>query len=103
MPKPDAVMIEEEAFELLTFLVTSARIQMDEPAHYAPMRLLSAAERLTEFIATRASPDGERLLTAVKDKISGAHVHMNDADRMREILDDLCRMVATYLVEQEKR
>ena len=36
---PAMVMNEEEAMELLAFLVTAARIQVDEPPDYAPMRL----------------------------------------------------------------
>ena len=33
------VLKEGEAVELLALLITSARIQMEEPAHYGPLRL----------------------------------------------------------------
>ena len=43
------VLDESDGVELLIYLVTAARTQVDEAAEYAPMRLLTAA---------RASRDG---------------------------------------------
>ena len=40
------VLTEDEALELLAFLVTAARTQLDEAAEYGPLRLLTAAGRL---------------------------------------------------------
>ena len=40
---------EGEAVELLAYLVTAARTQLDEAAEYAPMRLLTAAARLAGY------------------------------------------------------
>lgn len=45
------VLSEEAALEVLAFLVTAARTQVDEAAEYGPMRLLTAAQRLAEGIA----------------------------------------------------
>ena len=36
------VLTEDEALELLAFLVTAARTQLDEAAEYGPLRLLTA-------------------------------------------------------------
>ena len=44
------VLTEDEALELLAFLVTAARTQMDEAAEYGLLRLLTAAGRLAAFI-----------------------------------------------------
>ena len=49
------VLDEDEALELLAYLVTAARTQVDEAAEYGPMRLLTAAHRLAERIAPRSS------------------------------------------------
>jgi uncharacterized protein DUF6092 len=50
------VLSEEEALELVAFLVTAARTQVDDAAEYGSLRLLTAAGRLAELIAERVSP-----------------------------------------------
>lgn len=49
------VLGEEEAVELLTFLVAAARTQLDDPYRYGSMRLLTAAEQLRDAITPRCS------------------------------------------------
>ena len=49
------VLEEGDAVELLAYLVTAARTQLDEAAEYAPMRLLTAAARLAEMAEPNAS------------------------------------------------
>ena len=49
------VLDEDDALELLAYLVTAARTQVDEAAEYGPMRLLTAAHRLAEAMGPRAS------------------------------------------------
>src|SRR4051794_16372283 len=49
------VLDEDEALDLLAYLVTAARTQVDEAAEYGPLRLLTAARRLAERIAPRSS------------------------------------------------
>ena len=56
------VLDEDAALELLAYLVTAARTQVDEAAEYAPLRLLTAARRLGAAIAERASPDTARFV-----------------------------------------
>ena len=41
-----SVLNEDEALELLAYLITAARTQVDEAAEYGPLRLLTAARRL---------------------------------------------------------
>ena len=45
------VLSEEDALELLAFLVTAARTQVDEAAEYGSLRLLTAAGRVAGLIA----------------------------------------------------
>ncbi len=57
---PAWVLDEDEALELLAYLVTAARTQVDEAAEYGPLRLLTAAHRLGErvaHLAARWAPD----------------------------------------------
>ena len=55
------VLTEDEALELLAFLVTAARTQVNEPNEYAPLRLLTAARKLGDFICNRVSSDTRQL------------------------------------------
>jgi hypothetical protein len=98
--KETMVLAEDEAIELFALLVTSARIQLDEPCRYAPMRLLSAAERLRDFIKVRASSRALKLLEGSVEKAAHAQIYRDDRDMYTAALDDLCTMVAQYLVEQ---
>jgi hypothetical protein len=94
------MLTEDQAIELFTFLITSARTQLDEPCLYASMRLITAAELLRNFIAEHTSPDAQKLLTTTVEKMEHAQINMNDVDTYTTTLDELCGMVAHYLVEQ---
>lgn len=96
------VLDEDEAIELLAFLVSAARIQLDEPARYGPMRLLTAAERLSQFAKERASPEARPTLEAAFTQISQMQEGrgMIDHDEYAARLDTLCRTVAQHLVER---
>ena len=59
------VLKEDEAIELLALLISSARIQMDEPAHYGPLRLLTATERLSNMIVERSSDKSRGFCRAI--------------------------------------
>ncbi len=93
------VLKEDEAIELLALLITSARIQMDEPAHYAPMRLLTATERLSDAIVKRASKKSRQFLQGNIERIPELRMTMSDVDAYAAGLDGLCRDVAQCLLE----
>jgi hypothetical protein len=96
------VLTEDEAMELVSFLITAARIQLHEPPRYAPMRLLTAAERLSRLVVDRVSPEGHKALETVETEIGqierGRRLFENTQDVAR--LDGLCRTVARYLVDR---
>ncbi|MCY3575328.1 MAG: DUF6092 family protein [Chloroflexi bacterium] len=92
------VLKEDEAIELLALLITSARIQMDEPAHYGPLRLLTAAERLSSLIEARSSQKAREFLEGNIERIPAMHMRMSDVDAYTEGLDALCRAVAACLL-----
>ena len=92
------VLKEDEAIELLALLITSARIQMDEPAQYGPLRLLTASERLSSFIAERSSDKSRAFLQGNIERIPDMHMMMSDVDAYMQALDDLCRAVAECLL-----
>ena len=94
------VLSEGDALELFSFLIASARIQLDEPSQYASMRLLTAAEKLREFMMERASPDTHTLLNETVELTTHAQIHTADTQGYSDTLDELCGTIAQYLVEQ---
>jgi hypothetical protein len=92
------VMTEDEALELLAFLVTAARTQVDEPPEYAPLRLLTAAQRLGETIIERVSPGTRQLLSGPMQQISEAQTPSADPGGYTTKLDAMCTAIARHLV-----
>jgi len=102
LPGEAMVLSESEAIELLAFLVTSARIQLEEPLRYASMRILTAAEKLREAIAAKVSPAASAMLIATEAVTDKAHSSLADEQGYMSALDTLCGMVAQYLVESDE-
>jgi hypothetical protein len=79
-----------EAFRLATFLVTAARDAIDEPAIYAPFRMIDAVDRL---IARSFDDD---FLSAVQPELEREKQKvMGDRDAFVAWLDDLAARFAT--------
>jgi hypothetical protein len=95
---PAFVITEDEALELLAFLVTAARTQIDEAAEYGPLRLLTAAGRLAAFIAGRASAETRALCEGPLTRIPDAALRSIDPERYAAELDGVCQEVARHLV-----
>jgi hypothetical protein len=96
--EPVRVLDEADAAELLAYLVTAARTQVDEAAEYAPMRLLTAASRLAEMVEPNASATMRPLLRDIRQGFSETAVRAGDPAGYVERLDALCRAIAEYLV-----
>lgn len=92
------VLDESDGVELLIYLVTAARTQVDEAAEYAPMRLLTAAGRLAEMAEPNASARLRPLLRDVRQAVSETAIQAGDPAGYVERLDALCQTVAEYLV-----
>lgn len=92
------VLDEGDGVELLAYLVTAARTQVDEAAEYAPMRLLTAAGRLAEMVEPNASAGLRPLLRDIRLGCSETAVQAGDPAGYAERLDALCRTIAEYLV-----
>ncbi|HUA42181.1 MAG TPA: DUF6092 family protein [Streptosporangiaceae bacterium] len=92
------VLAQDDAVELLAYLVTAARTQVDEAAEYAPMRLLTAAGRLAELAEPNAGARLRPLLRDIRQGFAETAVQAGDPAGYIERLDALCRSVAEYLV-----
>jgi len=91
------VLTEDEALELLSYLVTAARTQVGEAAEYGPLRLLTAAQRLAAFMAPRASDETQQLLEGPIAQIPGTATRSLDPDGYVAALDDVCRGLGEHL------
>ena len=82
-------ILEDEHFQLLAFLIASARGCVDEPPIYGPLRLIDAAEKLISIIEKKF----ERKLTEledVKNTIEKArNVILTDEEEFVKTLDEL--------------
>jgi hypothetical protein len=92
------VLDEDDALELLSYLVCAARTQVDEAAEYAPMRLLTAAQRLGAALAPHASERTRAFAQGPLAAWPGLAVPRDDG-RAAYIadLDELCRTLAAHL------
>ena len=93
------VLSEDEALELLAFLVTAARTQADEAAEYGSLRLLTAAGRLADAIVDRVSPDTRAFLTGPLKQVPDLAVRSADPAGYAASLDAVCRAVGQLLVD----
>jgi hypothetical protein len=57
MPEPNMPLTEDEALELLAYLLTSAQGCINQPPDYSVLRIVSAADRMARTWAPRASGD----------------------------------------------
>ena len=94
-----AILSENEVVELFVYFLTTARVQIDDPNHYGPMRLLFAAEKLRDFVAGRTSPALQKLFEDTEPIINSAHIVVNDTEKFTGELDHLSAIVAEYLVK----
>lgn len=94
------VLSESEALELLAFLISSARAQLDDPATYTSMRLINAAEILRDFVRARVSPETRDLLDQTNEMTTHAQINMYDIEDYTVTLDSLCGILAQYVVQK---
>ena len=59
--KGQAFLTEDEMYELLSFLVSSAQLCVSEPKMYGPFRLIDGASRMLGFVLENGEGDDEFL------------------------------------------
>ncbi|HRD61188.1 MAG TPA: DUF6092 family protein [Nocardioides sp.] len=104
---PDRPVLSTAAvLEILTYLVTAARTQVDEAREYGPMRLLTGARRLTEQLPPEvldaSGPALSRLLREL-GAIEPTATPTRDRTEYVERLDALCALAADALLETHGR
>ncbi len=91
------IVSEAAAIEVLAYLITAARAQMDEAAEYAPMRLITAAQKLGGHMVPKASRPVQELLRAL-DTFAPTATPRADRDEYLAQLDGLCVVLADCLL-----
>ena len=94
-----ATLSENQIVELFVYFLTTARVQIDDPDYYGPMRLLFAAEKLRDFVAGCTSPELQKLFEDTEPIINSAHIVVNDTEKFTAELDRLSTIVAAYLLK----
>jgi len=80
--------LKSDFFNLLAFLVTSARNCIEEPKLYGPFRLVDGASRLIAILEEAHMAD--EFFVQVRKKIEdGKYSVMDDKDKFIKLLDDL--------------
>lgn len=92
-----AVLSENDAAEVLAYLIAAARTQLDEAAEYAPLRLMTAARKLADHLAPHASPPLQTLIAAI-DELPATATPRTDRDAYIARIDGICILLADYLL-----
>ena len=90
----------EAALEVLAYLITAARTQLDEAAEYAPMRLLTAAQRLAGALRPGDSAAVQQLIAAL-GALPPTATPSTDRDAYVALVDGLCGTLADCLLAVE--
>jgi len=92
------VLTEDDAFELLTFLVTSARGCVDEPETYGTFRLIDAASRLLGFLLKGEGVEDGEFYSHLKEEIDEKKFWLvTDLEAYFNFLSEVTRKVAKRL------
>ena len=95
------VLDEDDALDLLAFLVTAARTQVDEAREYGPMRLLMAAHRVADAMGPRSSPATQALVAQDLPRMPVVALPRGDgAEDYVTRLDALCAAVGELLAQR---
>ena len=88
---------EDEALELLAYLITAARTQVAEAAVYGPLRLLTAARRLSDRIAPCDSDATAAFVAGPLQRMPELAVPCREREQYAAHLDELRRALAAHL------
>jgi hypothetical protein len=91
----DNELFKEELFNLVAYMITSARGLHDEPADYGTFRLLDTTGRLLAIMESQELLDP--FLAELKDAVDEERVGNMDPEREVERLDEMVLKIASEL------
>src|SRR3972149_7732650 len=94
----DCALKDDEALEMLAYLVVSARTCAEEPPDYGSLRLITAAERMARLWRIRCSDETRALLEELIARIpQEATQRQADPAPFRGFLGACCKRVASEI------
>ena len=105
-PARQMVLTEEEAFELLAFLFSSAEICLVEPTNYGTFRLIDAASRLMGYMLEHDPGCSAEFVRRFKEEVDTKKLWMMwDRDAYYDFLRSAPAVVAAEVkrLEAERR
>jgi hypothetical protein len=69
MSEPKTVLTQDQANDLISFLLSSAEITIKEPIHYGPLRLVDAVSRMIGFMEANGAVAEGDFLADLKEEI----------------------------------
>ena len=91
--------LERKIFEVVGYMVTSARNLLDETPLYGPFRLVDAVSRLVTVLEEEGLSSPR--LSALKERIEeGKYSVADDPEEFRRFLDGLVQEVVESLLEE---
>ena len=101
-PSP-MVLTEDQAFDLLAFLVSSAEISLVEPTYYGTFRLVDAASRLMGFMLDHDPERSREFLQQFKEEVDTKKVWMMwDREAYYDFLRGAPAVVAAEVKRREE-
>jgi hypothetical protein len=92
------VVSEDDVYELLSFLATSAHLCVHEPRYYGTFRLIDAASRLIGFMLAGGQVQDDRFLRELKEDIDvRKFLMMTDQETYFQLLEDVTRKMAAEM------
>ncbi|MCD6559570.1 MAG: hypothetical protein J7K57_06850 [Palaeococcus sp.] len=93
-------ILKDKHFQLLAFLITSARGCVDEPVLYGPLRLVDAASRLIDIMEDEGKSNDEisKLKELIEEK---KDLVMYDEEEFIRFLDGLSKELAKIIKSSE--
>ncbi len=80
---------DDEFYELICFMATSARGLVDEPKYYSIGRMIDSLQRLLEILEKK---DIERY-QEIRENIESKNFYEMDEERLKEDLDEIIKML----------
>lgn len=100
----EPIFSEEEAFELIVYLVSAAELTLLEPELYGSFRLIDAASRLLAPLTERGPASRRAFYEALRDDIDRRKVlMMSDRDTYVEFVRELPGVLAAELKSRTSR
>jgi hypothetical protein len=99
-PGKKLVLTEEQALELITFLISSAEISLHEPVYYGTFRLIDGASRLMGMLLENDPESSAEFFKSYKDEIDANKTQMM---WNREAYYDFLRRIPAQAATELKR